>query len=290
MSKPPVCRTYQGGAAHGMAELGADDALDDYTDGVAFSGASVGSLLALARAFAVPRPRVRAAMAHALTDNRLLDLHPSAGARGGACLGRVLRDLVADLIGPRVRLGDAAFPVVVGATSLDPRERGPRYLSKRDTPHVLVIDTVVGCHFPGVFAAAPIPSLSGSDLVPDVRLHTDLGAGDNTTDHLWDAPHWPPRVHLRLVGADVVSDDAARIHPGEIDEIALAIFDVVASGASNIKSKRSDGLVINVPRIGNGLCFDERREVLDARYNAGAAAVHAVSHHLATLGADVYRG
>lgn len=282
--RPAVCRSYQGGAAHGMAELGADDALDDYTVGVAFSGASVGALLALARAFAVDRKKVRAAMTWALQENRLFDIHPGAARRNGICLGDALREVIAEMVGSRTTLGEAAHPIVIGATSLDPRERGPRYLSKRDTPHVLAHDAGrASAGFPGVFANTTIPSLSPSPYWRDQRLHTDLGATDNTVDHVWDDPRWPPRVHLRLVGVDDLTADEERVRPGENIEQALALFDAVVSVAGRLKSIRSDGIVIDVPRIGNGLNFAERIEVLDARYEAGAAAVRMRADHLATL-------
>lgn len=268
-----------------MTELGGDDELDEHTECVAVSGASVGSLLAFRRAFGVTAERARAAMMYALQGNRALDIDLRVGGRNGLCAGRVLREIVADLIGPRVTLGEAIMPIVVGATSLDGGpERGARYLSRAHTPHVLVIDAVVGCHFPGVFANASIPSLSGSALAPDVRLHTDLGASDNTTDHMWDAPHFPPRVHLRLVGVDDTTSEEDRVRPGENIAQALALFDVIVASASHLKSKRSDGLVVDLPRIGNGLCFDEKTKVLDARYDAGRAAVLARASHLATLG------
>lgn len=277
MLRPDVCRSYQGGAAHGMAELGADDALDDYTTGVAFSGASVGCLLALARAFDIDRAKIRAAMTWALQENRLFDVHPAAARRNGICLGDALREVIADMVGHKTTLGEAKFPVVVGATSLDARERGPRYLSKRDTPHVLAHDAGrASAGFPGVFANTTIPSLSPSPYWRDLRLHTDLGATDNTVDHVWDDPIWPPRIHLRLVGVDTLNADEERVSPGENIEQALALMDAVVSVASRLKSARMDGLVINVPRIGNGLNFAERLEVLDARYKAGAAVVHAL--------------
>jgi len=281
---PRVCRSYQGGAAHGMAELGADDALDLYTVCVAASGASVGALLALGRAFGIDRRKVREAMTWALQENRIFDLHPAAARRNGLCLGDALREVIADLVGHKTTLGEAMMPIVIGATSLDARERGPRYLSKRDTPHVLAHDAGrASAGFPGVFANTTIPSLSPSPYWRDLRLHTDLGATDNTTDHVWDDPRWPPRVHLRLVGVDTLTSDEERVSPGENIEQALALMDAVVSVASRLKSSRSDGLVIDVPRIGNGLCFAERIEVLDARYEAGAAAVHVRADHLATL-------
>lgn len=275
MSKPHVCRSYQGGAAHGVALQAADEALDHWTEGVAFSGASVGSLIALANAFSVPKAKTRAAMAWAVTENHILDVAPFELGDGGVCGGHALRDLVGELIGKTTTLGEAIHPVVVGATDLD--TGCPRYLSKRATPHVLVVDAVVGAHFPGVFPFAPIPSLGGDE---GRKLHTDLGVVDNTVDHVWDDPSWPPRVALRLVG----DEPPRRVRLGDPLGQGLALLGALTYAAGRLKSTRTDGLVVDVPRIGDGLDFSTSRDVLTARVQAGRRAVEARADHLRALG------
>lgn len=283
MIKPRVCRSYQGGAAHGLTLQAADEELDLYTEGVAFSGASVGSLIALANAFDIPKAKTQAVMRWALTDNHILDVAPFELGDGGICAGRALRDMVGELLGAKTTLGEAAHPVIVGATDLDTGL--PRYLGKRLTPRVLVVDCVVGAYFPGVFPFAAIPSLStvryqGNGPPLNERLHTDLGVVDNTVDHVWDSIEHPARVHLRLVG----DEPPRHVRLGDPLGQGLALLHALTYAASRLKSQRTDGIVVDVPRIGDGLDFSADKVTLDARVKAGRAAVAQRADHLRALG------
>lgn len=200
-------------------------------------------------------------------DGGLLDVGVGGLLRGGILDWRAIGAAVDVVLGPKAKLGDALKPLVIGVTSLD--EGRPWYLSKREHPQVLVREalTASASFMAGVTPAAIIPSL-GTAMSPDVRLWADGGYTDNTVDHVWDSKT-SPRVLLRLAGGG-----RDRIYPGEAVGIAGAVVRAGLWAQSQPKSRRDDGIVVEVPSSG-GWDFKKDRRAVTAEWTAGYDATKA---------------
>lgn len=209
-----------------------------------WSGASAGAIVAACKAFGVPDETVTRLLVEVLSTGEALT--PGIGnlPRAGIFDLRVIGDLVDTVIGKGALLGDATSGLVVAVSDLD-RKR-PVYLSRASTPRVLVREAVLASSsfMCGVTPAATIPSL-GSVLSPDVRLWGDGGLCDNTVDGVWDGKP-EPRVALRLARHDGDTDPDDRLRPGDVPGILAALPACLMWGASTWKSRRMDGLDVEV--------------------------------------------
>jgi len=261
-------RSYPGGAGHALALAGADSALDELGPALGYAGVSAGALIAIARAFGIGHARLQAVLERLLQQDRLLDIAPLRLGDAGLCAWDVVPRTIDELLGRGVTMGEARVPLIVVVTDLD--SGAPRYLSSQHTPRVLVSEAARATSaFPGIAPQLTIPSL-GTAMSPDIRLHTDGGVTDNTADHVWD-DRVAPRVALRLVG----SEPLRRVRHGEPIAQALALFNALTFAPSTLKSRRLDGVVIDVPRVGDGLDFSLSTDEMRARWRAGHAAVMA---------------
>ena len=238
--KRPVYGCISGGGPGITFLAGAAAALDVRAKVLGWSGASAGALVAAAKAFDVEDSLIMAAISQALGNGHLLRIDPLAVARGGVLDWEVLGRMVDKVIGPGKRLADARLPLVICVTDLD--KRRPMYLDRITNPEVKVREAVmVSCAFmAGVTPACAIPSL-GTPLSPDVRLFADGGYVDNTVDGVFDAME-APRVLLRLAP----NADVQRIRSGDISGIHGAVLASALYAASQPKSRRTDGLVVDV--------------------------------------------
>jgi predicted acylesterase/phospholipase RssA len=264
MTRAFLC--YPGGASHVATIAGADAALAQLVDVAGVSGVSAGGLVAIARAFGVSSARLQVLLEELLQDSRILDINPFRLGDAGLCAWDVLPKAVDKLIGPGRTFQQAAIPLCVVASNLDTGT--PRYLSSWLTPEVKVREAARATSaIPGVAPTVAIPSL-GTSLSPDIRLHTDGGVVDNTTDAVFDDEP-APRIALRLRGGN----DLVRVRHGDNVGQLLSIFRASTWAASRLKSTRSDGLVIDLPAHGSGFDFDLTPDDVRARWVAGYDAV-----------------
>lgn len=260
MTRPKCYGAISGGGPRGTFLAGAAAALDASCEVLGWSGASIGAIVAALKAFGMPDDKILALFVRFL-DGGLIDVGFGGLTRGGILDWRAIGDAVDVALGPKAKLGDAVTPLVIGVTSLD--EGCPWYLSKREHPQILVREalTASSSFMAGVTPAAVIPSL-GTTMSPDVRLWADGGYTDNTVDHVWDAKT-SPRVLLRLAGGE-----RDRVYPGEAGGIAGAVLRATLWSQSQPKSKRDDGMVVEVPSSG-GWDFKKSRDDVNAEWTAG---------------------
>lgn len=229
------------GGGPGITYLaGAAAALDVRCRVLGWSGASAGALIASAKAFDVEDTLILQHISQALGNGNLLRIDPLAVARGGVLDWEVLGRLVDKVIGVGKRLRDARVPLVIAVTDLD--RRRPMYLDRITHPDVKVREAVMAssAFMAGATPACHIPSL-GTALSPDVRLFADGGYTDNTVDGVFDVME-APRVLLRLAP----NAEVQRVRPGDVAGIHGAVLASALYAASQPKSRRTDGLVVDV--------------------------------------------
>ncbi len=273
-------RTFSGGASHAITLVGAADESDAVAAeiGIEFdgnAGASAGAVIAACRSFGVDRKLVRSTVERLLQDNRVLDFAPP-DLRFGLCRWEVIAEEVDRIFGTGARMGDATSALVVGVT--DVTQGCMRYLSKRDTPHVLLREALAASSaFPGAAGFIPIPSLTGNAW----HRYSDSGVIDNTCDAVFDDPASPPRLAFRLVDPSPTSfrfDDG-----GSWPQAMGALYRAARIAANLEKSKRRDGLMIDVEAVGDGLDFSLTKTQMRTRYAGGVAAVRARADDIARV-------
>lgn len=268
--RPRFFCALPGGASHAATIAGGAIALDDEGDVVGWSGVSAGFLIALLGAFG----RLKEApflLERMLQNNRVLDI---GGVDGdlGLCEWNVIPQLVDDVLGKGVTMGQAITPLVGVVTNADTGR--PLYISKRDHPDVLVRDVARATSALVPLASlVPIPSL-GTAVSPDVRLFFDGGFVDNLPDHVF-AEHREPTVSLSLV-PDV--DDIVRVRPFQQDakaalHQAIAVARSITYAQAQRKNPRSDGAHVAIKAFGSGLNFDLSPESTLQRVSNGHAQV-----------------
>ena len=271
-ANPVACVSLPGGASHVATIAGAASALDETIDVPGWSGASAGGLVAIAKAFAVPDRRIHDLLRVILRDNRMLDVAPFELGDMGICSWQVIPDAIDELLGKGAMMGDALTALVVVASDLG--ERRPQYFSRKHTPRVLVREVARATSaFPLVAPQVKVPSFTD-----DGRLFTDGGVTDNTTDAVWDG--WSvPRVAVRLTGSDARHD----VHYGDPLAQSFALVGALQFSAGTMKSTRQDGLVVDVPKRGDGMDFSLSIAQIDERWNTGRSAVLAHASALKAL-------
>lgn len=278
-SKPAAWRCYPGGASHVIALAGADCALDDITVPLGYAGVSAGALVAIARAFDVSHAKLQAVLERLLVSDRVLDYAPFELGDGGICGWRVIPEAIDALLGPGATMGQAKHPLVVVVTDLDKGE--PVYIDSRNAAHKEILVREVAratSAIPGVAPQVPIASWKLGLYTPGVTLYSDGGVTDNTADHVFDDEE-APRVALRLYADPPVS----RVRYGQPVRQAFAVFKAILFAASRIKSRRRDGVVVDVPALGSGFDFSLTVDEQRARWRVGHDAVKARANDLRAL-------
>jgi predicted acylesterase/phospholipase RssA len=244
---PDVYASVSGGGPAITYLAGAASSLAARARVLGWAGASAGALVAACKAFAVADETIVRILVEVLSTGRVLN--PGLGniPRGGIFDLDTVGAIVDANIGKGARLGDASVPLVVCVTDLD-RAR-PVYLGKATTPRVKVREALIASSsfMCGVTPAATIPSL-GTELSPDVRLWGDGGLTDNTVDGVWDGLR-DPRVALRLARHDGDTQPHERIRDGDVPKILAALPRALMWGASTWKSRRMDGLDVEVDGV-----------------------------------------
>lgn len=247
MNDLDVYASVSGGGPAITYLAGAASSLSARCKVLGWSGASAGSLVAACKAFGIADEAVVRILVEVLSTGKVLN--PGIGniPRAGIFDLEMIGAVVDANIGKGARLGDAHVPLVVCVTDLD-RAR-PVYLGKMTTPKVRVREALIASSsfMCGVTPAATIPSL-GTELSPDIRLWGDGGLTDNTVDGIWDA-HRDPRVALRLARHDVDTHPSERIRDGDLPKILAALPRALMWGASTWKSRRMDGLDVDVDGV-----------------------------------------
>jgi len=264
MSRRPVYASISGGGPAITYLAGAAAAVDAHAKVLGWSGASAGSIVAACKAFGLPDEVIVAMLVDVLESGQNLALSPASVPRGGLFSLDIIGDLVDTHVGKGARLGDATSGLVVCVTDLD-RAR-PVYLSKHSTPRIVVREAVIASSsfMCGVVPAAVIPSI-GTELSPDIRLYGDGGLTDNTVDSVWD--HKPePRVSVRLGEAPM--DPAGRIRPGDVPAILSAIPRALLWAPSQRKSRRTDGLDVDIDAV-NDWAFRKNKQRVEREWSTG---------------------
>jgi hypothetical protein len=223
---------------------GAASAVSRYARVRGWAGASAGSVVAACMSFGVSDETMIRVLVDVLSTGRALN--PGVGniPRGGIFDLDTVGEVVDGVLGKGAKLGDAHTALIVCVTDLD--QARPIYLSKAGSPRVLVREALIASSsfMCGVTPAATIPSL-GSELSPDIRLFGDGGLTDNTVDGAWDGM-LAPRVALRLAQQTGDTQPEQRIRAGDVPKILAAIPRALLWGASAWKSRRTDGLDVDV--------------------------------------------
>ncbi len=271
MDKPRAFFAFPGGASHCSTIAGAALGLCDELEPAGCSGVSAGFLVAVLVAFG-KLDQAPALLTKMLQKNRVLDIKHADGNLG-LCAWQVVPDLVDELLGPNVRMGDSPIPLVGVVTSADTGR--PLYLSKKHAPKVLVRDVARATS-----AIVPLASMvtmpsMGTDLSPDRRLFFDGGFTDNLPDHVFDVRP-EPTISLSL-GAD---DSIVRVPTFAVEANAgflqaMAVVRAVTFAQCQRKSRRADvdGVHVNLHAVGSGLDFNLTSEVIAARIARGRAAI-----------------
>lgn len=250
-----------GGGPRGTYLAGTAAAVDKLLPVSGWSGASVGALIAALKAFGVSDASMLKAFQKFL-DGRFVALGgPDSWARGGVLKWSAIDEACDEVLGHTAALGDARTALVVGVTDLDSGK--PFYLSKDAHPKVLVKHALrASCAFMGgATPACAIPTL-GSRMSPDIRLFADGGYTDNTVDHVFDHKI-EPRVLLKLA-----PNELKRVRFGDVAAIHGAVFNALFYAQGLPKSRRSDGLVIEVPAAG-GWEFNKTADRVNEEYKTG---------------------
>ncbi len=250
-----------GGAGHVSTLAGAAAGIAARRKVLGWSGVSAGFLVAMAHAFGVPPSTLRRLLIHVMQDNRLLDVAPLELGDMGLCGGHIIPRLIKELVGEKTTMGDSPVPLMAAVGDLT--DKKVRYFSKHETPHALVWEVGAATSaFPFVFPQVPITS-----VFPDRRLFTDGGTCDNTTDAVWDEER-VPRIAVRLVeGAPVTPSKP--VVAGDPLRQSLALVACLTSAAERYISKRDDGLIIDVKKIGDGMDFSVPEKETRARWVQG---------------------
>jgi predicted acylesterase/phospholipase RssA len=207
-----------------------------------WAGVSAGAIIAAAKAFSVSDQAIRESLERVLSTGSALKIDPAGLARGGLFSLEGLRSEIDAMIGKGARLGDSLVPLVVVVTDLDTGT--PWYLTSRQAPKVSVVEAVLASSsfMSGITPARAIPSL-GTVMSPDVRLWGDGGLCDNTADHVWDSK--PQRRALIRCEPD---HEVTRVRAGDLVGLAAAQVRAMLYAQGGIKSRRDDGIMIDVPR------------------------------------------
>jgi predicted acylesterase/phospholipase RssA len=262
----PGCATHIGTVAGFADGVNGRGSVEPIADVVAVAGASGGAAKAAHIAFGGDPDQFMALVSEALQGNRLLDASIAIGD-GGVFGGRVLWDLLHDVFGART-MGEAAIPLVIGATRLG---RGPVYVTRSTHPRARVARVLhKSMSVPGVFPFAEEP-----DIGPG--LYTDLGVSDNTVDAAFDRSAFP-RLAPRLLGGDITP------RLGDHMSLAVGLVQSMLWQSSQIKSRRKDGLIVDVHAIGSAFDFDLSPAEGVRRYQSGYSAALAARDRIEAMG------
>lgn len=281
LTLPRIAACFPGAGSHLMTELGFLAGLQQIADVEAFSGTSAGGCNAVVGAFGVSLPKARRIVQPILQRNRVLDVNPISAVNLGLCAWQVVPRIVDELLGPKVELGAAGKRLILGVTDLD--SGLPRYFDSSVEGHkkILVRDIVrVMTGIPVIAPMMSIPSWMVGTFTPSIQLHTDGGVSDNTVDHVFDDLAIP-RLAIRL---KTTSMKVHRVRSGDPIGQALGLFGAMLTAASTLKSRRDDGVVVDVPAVGDGLNFDVSDDELDQRWSAGYTAARNARDAIRAMG------
>jgi predicted acylesterase/phospholipase RssA len=264
MTKPLAFVALPGGASHVATIAGAAEALDERVDVIGWAGVSAGFLVAALAAFGELH-QMRHLLEKMLQKNRVLDIRPDG--KLGICAWEVIPALVDEIVGADARLSDAKVPLCGVVTSAD--TCSPMYLSSWATPNVLVRELARATSAIHPLAPfVPIPSL-GTERSPDIRLFIDGGFTDNLPDHVFDARPSAPTISVSLKAPD----NLVRVREGDHIGQAVAVVGAVTFAQGRRKTRRSDGVVVDVDANGSGLDFDLSLEEIRHRVASGRLGV-----------------
>jgi hypothetical protein len=239
--KKDIFACYGGGGDAITFIGGAESAVSSIFNVMGNAGVSAGAFVAAKNSFNVDNKHFLDCLKD-IFSGQVFRLSADSFQRGGILDWNVLGEAVDKLIGKGATLGDAFKPLVIGATNLDRGE--PIYFSKKYTPKVLVREALMASSsFMGLITPAiQVPSF-GTVLSPDIRLFSDGGWTDNTCDHAWDQAYSAGRIFVRLKSDNSVH----RVRKGDVLGIHSAVFRSSLYAANLIKSRRNDGIIIDLP-------------------------------------------
>lgn len=242
-----------------------------------YSGVSASALLSCGYAFKQSDAKIYSAIKDILTNGKIIKLSNDSWERGGILDWNVIGEVIDQLIGKNVKIGDSPKHLIIGVSDLD---RGrPLYISSENHPHVLIREALQAstAFMCGITPACQIPSLSTAKYSPDIRLFADGGWTDNTTDSVFDIKN-TARVLLRLRNDDSIE----RVRKGDLLGIAKGVLKCSLYAANQIKSKQSRGLVVDVDAV-NNWNFKKTPQMVDINYNRGIGSVRCFDQSFQTL-------
>lgn len=255
-----------GGGGAGIAYLmGAANARADLVTQVRGAGASAGAACEAVGAYGVPWAKARKAVTDALVNGDLLRFDLDVAMGGGILDFGVYGDLVDDIFGKGVTLGDATHDLAVCVTPLN--GGGPLYLSTSHHPGVLLREALVAsASFLGaVTGFAKIPSLMLGKYTPSPWYYVDGGRTDNVCDAVWDGEA-EVNIALRLRPSP---DKPVR----SIPEAIVAERMVTLWAANQPRTRRTDGLLVDVDGV-NAWTFQQTKTDVDGAWARGYASAH----------------
>lgn len=278
--KPNLPEVYLCGGGAGSAidaMAGAYAQSHKYINPKGYSGISASAILSSGYAFKQSDAKIYSAIKDILTSGKIITLSSDSWERGGILDWNVIGEIIDQLIGKGVKLGDSPKHLIIGVSDLD---RGrPLYLSSENHPHVLLREALQAstAFMCGITPACQIPSLSTAKFSPDIRLFADGGWTDNTSDGVFDSKN-VPRVLLRLRNDDAIE----RVRKGDLLGIAKGVLKCSLYATNQIKSKQPRGLVIDVDAV-NNWNFKKTPQMVDINYNKGIGSVRCFDQSFQTL-------
>lgn len=238
------------------------------------SGISAGAAVAAAVAFGVEDklPRI---LRHWLQHRRVLDFAPDG--KVGLCRWERVRELIEEVIGPGVTMGQARIPLAILVADADAAARGDEctvVLSSWGTPNVLVVDAVAAAM--AIVPLAPpcaIPSL-GTAMSPDRRRFFDCGFRKNIPDDVWDFAS-SPTVSFSCRQRQVLTGKPVRVSDGDPLAVVEALVGAVSQALNERRTSRKDGMHIVLDAVGSSLDFDLTPEETTERISNGRRSVEA---------------
>lgn len=210
-----------------------------------------------------------------MQDNRILDIVPDG--KLGLCAWRRIPELVDELLGKGVELGEAQIPLAILVTDADAAARGDEcvvVLSSWATPRVKVSEAIrAAMALVPLAPMVPIPSL-GTELTPDIRLFFDCGFSKNVPDDVYDSRP-EPTIACSVRQRPTLTGKPIRVTADNGLAQAAAVIGAVTRAPDRPSTRRTDGLHIVLDAVGSGLDFDLTPEETTQRITNGRRSVSA---------------
>ena len=273
MSKRKVSGSCGGGGSGLVAFLGAIEARSELCEVVRGAGASAGSMGEATDQFGLDKKKVKRVTFDALINGRLLKFRPDVWS-GALVDWRILGDLVDELFGKGVKLGDVPKGRKLSVCVTPLNGGGPKRFTSTDHPRVLLRDVLPASSAfkVGITGAAQITSHLLGAYTPDPFWYVDGGRTDNVCDSVWDDDK-EPNVALRLGSVENPENERV-VRGGDLVSMVTAEELVTLWAANQPRTRRDDGKLVQVD--GENLwSFKQTQAELEDQYDRGYVSAKA---------------